>query len=258
MVKVTYYLRVSSNNQSIILVRRLLPYIVPGIRYLVSDEQQVLIPVSTLLHKSQSFPDSSRYQPPSRRTCALRCIVLRQADVLVDKAPLRRGSSTPACLMELARVRSDTRTDGGAGVCRLGVVGPAVDRLVNLLLVSYEYVACLASMSGLRHHTSILFYQVYRSLQVLQIPEHLRKISKVMDLSCSCCENNFFFPLFVSQISRCAVVHACPCRCAYICETGRYRRAPCPHYILYLVVYDWYTANLLGNFECNCILLQQC
>lgn len=52
--------------------------------------------------------------------------------------------------MELARVRSDTRTDGGAGVCRLGVIGPAVDRLVNLLLVSYEHVVCLASMSGLR------------------------------------------------------------------------------------------------------------
>ena len=58
----------------------------------------------------------------------------------MDKAPLRRGSSTPACLAELARVRSDTRTDGGAGVGRLGVIGPAVDRLVNLLLVSCEYV----------------------------------------------------------------------------------------------------------------------
>ncbi|CAM9968188.1 unnamed protein product, partial [Laminaria digitata] len=57
-----------------------------------------------------------------------------EADVLVDKAPLRRGNSTPACLTELARVRSDTRTDGGAGVSRLGVVGPVVDRLLNLLL----------------------------------------------------------------------------------------------------------------------------
>ena len=76
-------------------------------------------------------------------TRALRCVVLRQADVLVDKAPLRRGNTTPACLMELARVRSDTRTDGGAGVSRLGVIGPTVDRLVNLLLVSYEYIVCL-------------------------------------------------------------------------------------------------------------------
>ena len=40
-------------------------------------------------------------------------------------------------------MRSDTRTDGGAGVSRLGVIGPTVDRLVNLLLVSYEYIVCL-------------------------------------------------------------------------------------------------------------------
>lgn len=43
-------------------------------------------------------------------------------------------------------MRSDTRTDGGAGVSRLGVTGPAVDRLVNLLLVSYEYI-----VTGMSH-----------------------------------------------------------------------------------------------------------
>eukprot|EP00904_Undaria_pinnatifida_P005396 jgi/Undpi1/1987/HiC_scaffold_12.g05374.m1 len=70
-----------------------------------------------------------------------------ETDVLVDKAPLRRGSSTPACLAELARVRSDTRTDGGAGVGRLGVIGPAVDRLVNLLLPTAR-ASCGGDSSG--------------------------------------------------------------------------------------------------------------
>lgn len=74
-------------------------------------------------------------------------------------------------------MRSDIRTDG-AGASRLGVIGPAVDRLVNLLLVSYEYVVCLASMSSLRRLVRITLYcTVYRSLQVLQNPEHFRKIS---------------------------------------------------------------------------------
>lgn len=59
--------------------------------------------------------------------------------------------------MELTRVRSDIRTDG-AGASRLGVIGPAVDRLVNLLLVSYEYVVCLASMSSLRRLVRITIY----------------------------------------------------------------------------------------------------
>lgn len=57
-------------------------------------------------------------------------------DVLVDKAPLQRRESTPACLVELARVRADMRTDAGAGVNRIGVAGPLVDKLVLLLPVS--------------------------------------------------------------------------------------------------------------------------
>lgn len=59
-----------------------------------------------------------------------------QMDVLVDKAPLQRRESTPACLVELARVRADIRTDGSTGMNRIGVVGPLVDKLVLLLPVS--------------------------------------------------------------------------------------------------------------------------
>lgn len=53
----------------------------------------------------------------------------------MDKAPLLRQGSTPACLAELARHRSDIRTDGGAGANRLGVVGPLVEQLVGVLPV---------------------------------------------------------------------------------------------------------------------------
>ncbi|CBJ26581.1 G protein-coupled receptor kinase G protein-coupled receptor kinase 2 [Ectocarpus siliculosus] len=56
-----------------------------------------------------------------------------EMDVLVDKAPILRQDSTPACLAELERRRSDIRTDGGVGVNRLGVVGPLVEQLVRLL-----------------------------------------------------------------------------------------------------------------------------
>ncbi|CAM9660360.1 unnamed protein product [Scytosiphon promiscuus] len=56
-----------------------------------------------------------------------------EMDVLVDKSPLLRQDSTSACVTELARLRSDIRTDGGAGANRLGVVGPLVEQLLQLL-----------------------------------------------------------------------------------------------------------------------------
>lgn len=74
-----------------------------------------------------------------------------------------------------------------------------------------------------------------------------------MDHSLAPAVKTSFFNLIVSQVSGRAVVPACP-RCAYIFETGRYRRAPCPHY----TVYTWCTANLLGKFGCSCTLLEQC
>lgn len=71
-----------------------------------------------------------------RYPVTLLCFLPAQLDVLVDKAPLQRRESTPACLVELAGVRADMRADAGTGVNRIGVVGPLVDKLVLLLPVS--------------------------------------------------------------------------------------------------------------------------
>lgn len=78
-----------------------------------------------------------------RSTLTLLCSIPAQMDVLVDKAPLKRRESTPACLVELARVRADMRTGAGSGVNRIGVVGPLVDKLVLFLPVSRTVVATL-------------------------------------------------------------------------------------------------------------------
>ncbi|CAB1116943.1 unnamed protein product [Ectocarpus sp. CCAP 1310/34] len=81
------------------------------------------------------------------------CFLRLQVDVLVDKAPILRQDSTPACLAELERRRSDIRTDGGVGVNRLGVVGPLVEQLVRLLPVS-----CIPIT---RTESAVAWYQSY-------------------------------------------------------------------------------------------------
>lgn len=58
----------------------------------------------------------------------------------MDKAPLSRRRSTPACLVELERVRSEMQSIESTCSNRLGVSGKVVERLTSLLVSPPMYI----------------------------------------------------------------------------------------------------------------------
>lgn len=64
-------------------------------------------------------------------------LLLKQVDVLVDKAPLKRENNV-SYPVDLERVYARVRADGGADVNRLGVVGSMVQQFLSMVWVSFQ------------------------------------------------------------------------------------------------------------------------
>lgn len=86
--------------------------------------------------------------------------------MLIDKTPLSRSTTTPSCLVELERVRTEIHKEESSGANSLGVRGKMVEKLKTLVLVRPKFVSLLNVVS--------LSYGVRRS-------EHLEPVTYIRD-----------------------------------------------------------------------------